>query len=290
MIGIQLDLDSLLDTSCGSSTNLQHDASLSLSDQVMEQMHQGNLMQAKELCEQMITDSCSDPDGIYLLGLIAMQEKDYVQAVDYFSQAIKYQTDDASMYFNLGQALLLSRQYSLAEKAYAQALLLMPDMLQAQLGLGQVLAYLGKYDDALQYLRRVIVKQSMLSADDTALAMMHKGMLYEGLGKHQKALWCFEQAVSLNPNLAPADYGRASALRSLGRLAEAEQNINQVLIQDMQYASAYFLFGTLLEKSRQYTEALLCFDRAILLAPEFLDAVGARKRILLRFGLHNQAG
>ena len=269
---------------------LRHDMNLSLSEQAVMLMRQGNVQHARQLCQQLLAQNQYEVNALHLLGLISSQEKNHAQAIDYFSQVIKLQPDCAVAYFNLGQILLHTRQYALAEKAFASTLQLVPERWQAQMGLAQALAYLGQIDASLQYLKKVIAKQETVPASDVALAFMHKGMLRGVQGVHQKALQCFEQAISLNPQLVPAHYGKANALRALGRLAEAEKSVKQTFVLDHQYAPAYFLFGTMLEKTRQYTEALRCFDRAILLAPQFSDAHESRKRVLQVLGLQNPAG
>lgn len=258
--------------------------------QAVQQMQLGNTAQARQLCEQLLAQNKDAPDVLHLLGLIAFQEKDHTQAIAHLARVIELQPDNADASFNLGQILLFARQYGQAEKHFAHVLQLVPDMVSAQLGLAQALAYQGRHDSALQHLKHVIAKKEMLSAADAALALMHKGMLCGGDGRHLKALQLFEQAISLNPQLVPAHYGQANALRALGRLAEAEKSIKQIFVLDDRYAPAYFLFGTLLEKTRQYTEALRCFDRAILLSPEFSDAHDGRRRILQALGFQGQAG
>ena len=262
---------------------------MNLFEQAIQQMLLGNAAQARQLCEQILYPENVEPKALHLLGLIAFQEKRHTEAIDYLSQVLKLQPENADAYFNQGQILLMTQQYVLAEKAFASTLQLVPEMGQAQLGLGQALAYLGQSDAALLHLKKVIAKRDVLPADDVALAFLHKGMLYCAQGAHQKALHCFEQAINLNTWLVLAHYGKAHALRALGRLDEAESSIKPLFALDDQFAPAYFLFGRLLEKSHQYTEALRCFDRAIFLVPEFSDAIDARDRILQVLGLHNPA-
>ena len=252
-------------------------------------MKQDNAAQLRQLWEQILLPECVEPEVLHFLSLIDFQEKKHTQAIDYLSQLLKLQPDNADAYFNQGQILLLTRQYVLAEKAFARTLQLAPEMGQAQLGLGQTFAYLGQVDAALMHFKKVIAKRDVLSAGDVALAFLHKGMLYCAQSMHQKALQCFEQAICLNTRLGLAHYGQAHALRALGRLDEVESCIKQLFALDDQLAPAYFLFGRLLEKNHQYTEALRCFDRAIFLVPEFLDAIDARNRILQVLGLHNSS-
>lgn len=270
--------------------NLRHSINSGLFEQAMAQLQQGYLPEACALCEQALAQDENEPDLLHLLALIAMQEKNYPLAIERFSQVIKLQPGNAAVYFNLGQVLLLSDQFALAEKAFSRVLQASPDMAAALSGMGQALGYLGRFEEALQFLQQALASQDKLSAPELARAWLHQGMAQGALGQRTQALQSFEHALALDEGLAQAHYGMGNALMSLGKLDEAKASLKRALALDAKFPPALFLLGRLLLQQQHYVEAGQYFDEAIALAPKFVDAYYGRGLIWEALGEYGKAG
>ncbi len=69
-----------------------------------------------------------------------------------------------------------------------------------------------------------------------------------------------------------------------GKLAEAETYFRKAAEQDDTYAEALGNLGTVLESQRQFAQAVECYDRAVALDGEFVDAHWNRGLLRLRQG------
>jgi tetratricopeptide (TPR) repeat protein len=248
--------------------------------QALEYLQKGGAEQAQQICTQILAQNPEEPYALELLGMIAIEQKNYASAVDYLAHAIKVRPNHFSAYFNLGQVLLLTKQFAHAEKAFVRVLKFVPNMAAAQLGLGQALGYLGQFEAALHNLDLAIAQIDKLSASDAGLAWMHKGMAQGALAQAQAAISSFKHAISLNPQLAQAHFGLANTLLVIGEMGDAEQSVAQTLALDNAYAPAHHLQGMLLSQRHQYESALQCFDRAIELMPKLADAHYGRNEVL----------
>lgn len=194
---------------------LQQGVNVALFEQALAQLLQGQLAEARALCEQMPAQRQQAPEVLHLLALVAMQEKNYPQAIELFAQVARLQPGDLSVYFNLGQVLLLTGQFALAEKAFARVLQASADMTGALSGMGQALGYLGRFEEALQYLQRALAQADKLTGAELARAWMHQGMAQGALGRHAEAVQSFKQALAHDEYLSQAHYGMAKALIAL---------------------------------------------------------------------------
>jgi len=104
--------------------------------------------------------------------------------------------------------------YEQALQAYDRAPHLDP---LARRGKGNALAALGRYDEALQSLQ---LSAWVMSTPATYARM---GDVYLALKRYGDAAAAYEQAIALDPQLAPAYASLGDALEQLGRTRDAEQ-------------------------------------------------------------------
>ena len=75
------------------------------------------------------------------------------------------------------------------------------------------------------------------------------------------------QAVRLNPRYSEASNNLAKAVFGWGRLREAESRFLDALQEQPQNAELHANLGTVLQASGRQTEALACFDLALMFDP-----------------------
>ena len=93
------------------------------------------------------------------------------------------------------------------------------------------------------------------------------GMAYAKLGNFNKALECFENAISLNPNFHKVWYNKGLVLAILDRYKEAIKCYDKALEINPNYVSAWVNKGNALVELCKYEEAVECYDKALEIDP-----------------------
>ena len=125
---------------------------------------------------------------------------------------------------------------------------------------------------------------------ETRDELLTKGILLLNSGKNEKAMKCFDKAIELSGDPYPAPWiGKATIFGILGNTEEAIKCLDKVIkmtddYPDVRYsddewlhedtqdyqALAWYNKGVMLLDGSE--EALKCFDKAVELDPEFVDA------------------
>jgi tetratricopeptide (TPR) repeat protein len=95
-------------------------------------------------------------------------------------------------------------------------------------------------------------------------------------GNYLIALFCFEQAIALNPDLAEAWEGKVAALRKLGRYEEAIAASEEAIALRMcvvgNNARFWFDQGIFQFESGNFEGAIASFEKTTRIQPDFHDA------------------
>lgn len=228
---------------------------------------QGQVVQAQVLYEEVLTIQPQHADCLHLLGLIALQGKDYQRAANLIGKAIQSNPANAGYFVNHGIALKELGQLGAAITSYDRAIALAPNYAaayysrgNAQKALNQVDAAIASYDHALA-----------LQPNDV-LAHTNRGMALEEHQKLEAALASYEKAVALAPNFPEAHYNRGNALKGLGQLNAAIGAYKTAIALRPDYAEAYTNMGVAEHEQQRWDAALAHCDKAIALKPELAAA------------------
>ncbi len=197
------------------------------------------------------------------------QEQQYALALKAYERARALGTKSAALLSRMGKCHAKVKQYPQAESAYRQALALEPENHVAQFGLGSTLysqdksaealacfeklvtrnddwgtyakEYLAlcchdlkQYDRAIGLLKELIEK----APKDSGLHWTLAKSLYKAK-RYEEALPHLEQAAVQNAEIAEAaEYYRANALFSLGRIKQAEQAYQKLATGNSEWAKA----------------------------------------------------
>ena len=96
----------------------------SLLGKAIEQHKLGDLQNAKEIYLQTLAVDNRNYNAIHMLGVIALQEKNYSLAFELLQEAILIKSDDSRIFYNLGLAAYELEKFNLAEKYYLQSIAL----------------------------------------------------------------------------------------------------------------------------------------------------------------------
>jgi tetratricopeptide (TPR) repeat protein len=90
-----------------------------------------------------------------------------------------------------------------------------------------------------------------------------EGQAFLDANEAQRALDCFENFLSAQPQNPEALVKKASALEKLGRVDEALASCDRAIAADGAMVTAYLFKGGLLNRLQRYDEALKCYEQAM---------------------------
>jgi tetratricopeptide (TPR) repeat protein len=179
-----------------------------------------------------------NPAAWYHLGVAYALAGQHEQAIQAFQKAIALAPKFAYPWNNLGNVYADLGRTDEAIQAYHQAIALNPKHAAPWNGLGAVYRALGRYEEAIQACQQAIA----LDPKD-AYPWNGLGNVYALRGEWEQALGAFRRAAELAPERGGYHASVASALRALGREAEAQEEIARA--------------RPLIEKENEYNRA--CF-------------------------------
>lgn len=95
-------------------------------------------------------------------------------------------------------------------------------------------------------------------------------------GRYEEAIAEFDEAIRLDPTLAPAYSNRGGAYSNLGQYQRAIEDYDEAIRLDPQHAPAYSDRGDAYTKLGRHEQSIEDFDEAILLDPQLAIAYADR--------------
>lgn len=192
--------------------------------------------------------------GIFLfLILMTIQYNIYSNnEIGMFERTLSINPTNTRVRDSLALAYAKRKRFDLAEKNFREILRLEPHSAHARIGLAKSLCDQGKYWEGLREYEKVKDPGNLKSLlednvkgtltflvsyysryvkahPDSARGYHSLGVLYSKLSKPKKAVFCYEKAVALDPNLKDALFNLASTYRMLGERDKAIDLYERVL-------------------------------------------------------------
>jgi len=125
--------------------------------------------------------------------------------------------------------------------------------------------------------------------DKSLVVWFNKGFALHNLGRYDEAINCFDEAIRLDPNLAPAWYNKGLSLGKLERYEDAINAFNEAIRLDPNHANAWYSKGNALFSQGNYDEAIKAFDETIRLNPNYANAWNNKGNALHDLGKYDEA-
>ncbi len=212
-----------------------------------------------------------------------------------------------------GKAFLGLRRNAEGLECFEQALSQSPEAAAAMFGKCQALTRLGRADEALNLMHQLLerepdcpgahgiqaqvlyVQGRKQEAWDAAqrgcvpglvdpVALLIRGLLLLERGDAARALAAFDDAVAADPTLGSAHQGRASALESLGRVAEALRALDTGHRLDPNNPQVLVRAGHLMIRMNWFDLGLAAFTAAVEQQPAHADALQGQAQCLAALG------
>jgi tetratricopeptide (TPR) repeat protein len=234
-------------------------------------MQRGMLVEAEEICLNVVKVAPNDFDALHLLAGLKHQQGQNGEALKLISAALKKRPNEALALSNRGVILNELNRFDEALTSYNKVLAIKPDYAEALNNRGNALHGLKRFDEALTSYRKAIALKP-----DYAEAFNNRGNALQGLKRLDEALGDYDQAIALKPDYADAFNNRGNVLTELNRFDEALASYNKVLAIKPDYAEALNNRGNALHGLKRFDEALTSYGKAIALKPDYAEAFNNR--------------
>ncbi len=179
------------------------------------------------------------------LGTLRKRQNRLPEAIAAYQEAVRLDSCQADTHYNLGNAFRAQDDDAEALESFRRALALNPSHFHSLAALGQTMRAAGRNPEAVEYFKNALTIQPQ----DTGL-LCELGDTSQELGDWDKATEAYQRALKMNPRLARAWYS--------GGCVEIAR--------------------------REFAAAILCFEKAAELQPDWLEARHNLARALYEMG------
>lgn len=191
-------------------------------------------------------------------------------------------TDERRVYLlnEIGQLLIATSQFTLAHTQLQQAITIDPKNSNTYRYLGNALESLGRYEEAIDYYDRA------LKIKDDHETWCNKGNILAVLNLDKEAIDCYDRALKIKPDYYEALDKRGDLLR---KLRESKQLDRRSKSKRLIEFTAHLYRGNELKDLGKYEEAILSYDRALEIDPDYHEAWVNRGNALVNLREYEKA-
>ena len=263
-----------LQCTSGSPDSLMPDPPEDQLEHVVSLYSQGQLDQALEYANQLVTTFTDSAVLHNIRGVLQAGLQQYEHAVESYQNALEIQADSPETYNNLGNAFRYLGNLDGAVESYRRALEIQPDFAEAHNNFGNVLLELSHFlhEKAMLKEAEISYRKAIELKNDYAEAYSNLGNVLLELGSLEEAQLFCRRAIALKPNFAEAHSNLGNVLQDLDRLEEAEASYKQVIELNPDFAEAHSNLGNTLKGLGRLEEAENSYRQAIVLKSDFAEA------------------
>jgi len=227
----------------------------------------GNIDEAEEIYLGMLNKNPKNVDIIFLLGVVAIQKKDWLKAVNLINNAINLNPENSKFYYH--RALVNYEIGNLKESIidYNFAIDKNPAYIEAYLNRGAVEQRMQYYEAAIQSYNSVID----LNPGYVAAYLNRSEALFKLL-RFQESIVSCDIAITLKPDFAEAYFNKGNALQALKIYDGAVESYQIAVKFNPQYIKAIINMGVCELRLKKYETAQLNFQLALQINPEYPEA------------------
>lgn len=237
-------------------------------------LNQKNGKEAKAEFTTLAEKHKNNPEMNAIVGLLALDAKEYAFADQYMQQALNSGFNDpGKLYFNLGRS-------AAEQKDDARALMWLDKIgpgeqhLPARLAAANIIARTQGVDKAITMLDEV----DGLTLEQQTLVIQTEASLLNQAKRYQDAYQLLEKAVKNLPNNPDLMYDHALSAERVGKFEVMEQALYKIIKMKPESAAAYNALGySYADRNIKLMEAKNLIETAVKLAPDdhyILDSLG----------------
>jgi type IV pilus assembly protein PilF len=213
-----------------------------------------------------------------LVGEAYMSQGDDTAALNELLKAEKIYSKDPHLHNDLGLVYMSKDKLDLAINHFKRAIELKPDYAPARNNLGT--AYLAKkdWDSAITCFKEV-TKDLLYATPHYPLSNL--GWAYYNKNDFKAAEQYYKEALKIEPNFSVALHGLGLTYHANGKGAEAAGYIEKAIRYSTMRPELYMDLARAYVLLKEYTKAVVTYNKVIEIAPESLMAIEAKKEIAI---------
>ncbi len=237
------------------------------------------------------------------LGNVYSKRGEHAAAIRHQRQAVALAPRFGAAHYQLGLLYAHEKRWDDAITAYRTAYQQDPTLVEALYNLAQAYRRIGDTTAAREQMERFQERKAVLdplhqlrgalqrTQDPTERAQIltNIGRRYLKDGNYEKAVWEYQKALAMNPQLAPAYNGIGIAYTMLEKYSEAIDAQQKALALQPDFVEAHAGLGLAYLKQNRAEPALKHYRQAVALDPQFLEAHQKIAMILLNLGSYAAA-
>ena len=228
----------------------------------------GRLEEAIERYKTALSYQPDLPEAHFFLGNALEQQGHLEEATREYESALHSAGLRAQVHVRLGVVFARQDRVADAIRHYTEALRWDPDLVLAHQNLARLLQTQGRLPEAIAHYQAALRL-------DPKLAPAHNnlGILLVQIGHPAEGIAQLREAARLNPGNMETEYNLALALNGQKRWAEAEPLLSKVVGSAVSDPNAQYQHGLALAHLRKTREAMSRYAAALLLRPDFPEAL-----------------
>ena len=244
----------------------------------------GELAQAEQLCQTVLSEDQSQVDALHLMGIIAHATQRSDLAIQYLRQACQSPIAPAQYFANLAE--ILRQQGQLAEaKIFGQKALTLDSSLPSGLfNFARILQDLKELRESCLYF-----EQALAADPDNAQTYFYLGNSYIKLGKRQEAKENWLKAIEKDPNFAQCYSSLGVFYFDSLLYPEALEHSQKALDLDPALAESYLNIANVEAERFNHKTALVWIDALLEFDPSNIDGLIARARLCAKLERFDEA-
>ncbi|MGK0442320.1 MAG: tetratricopeptide (TPR) repeat protein [Pseudohongiellaceae bacterium] len=232
-----------------------------------------DLPKARTQFEHLLVSTPNDPDLLMSLALINTEIKDYDLAKHYFNRALTTGTRSNEAHYYLAQ--IAERENKLSEAiSHYEAIVKGDDYVAATNRITELYVQQGQTHDALKLLQQ----RRGLNPDLSLRFYILEAELLFNDHNYEQSHQTLSEALGLHPNQTNLLYMRSLVSEKRNDLVLMEQDLNSIIQQDANNATALNALGYVLaNRAERLEEAFQLITRALAIKPDdpaILDSLG----------------
>ena len=225
--------------------------------------------------------SPGNPDVLYPLALLALDQRDYANAELYFKKLLAADVRDRNpIYLYLGQAAEEQKKYAEARDWWRQVGR-GEQYFPAQARIAQSFAKEGKLDEARSFLHSVVATNNQQRVQ----MILTEAQILREANMNRDAYDLLEKSLEKLPNNTDLLYESAMTAEKLAKLDVQETQLKKVIQLKPDYAHAYNALGySLADRNERLNEARDLIEKALKIAPDDAAIIDSMGWVFYRLG------
>ena len=227
----------------------------------------GDFKTAEKAFKKAIDINKKIPDGYNNLGLLYIEQNNFIESIKCFEKAIKLNSKNPFFYNNLGNAFAHINKNNEAIKNFELALSFDRNFFQSHNNIGLVKYKLKEFKEAIESFKKSILINNQFSE-----GYLNIGNSYFEIGQINLALQNIVRSIKINPKFAKAYNNLGNILKDQNLHLDAIKNYKEAIKIDSSLAEIHNNLGNALSDINKIDEAIKSLKKAIEIDPKYYDA------------------